>query len=627
MTHNKSQERFVNPYNFVPLEEKCERQEFKQGTLTGYLECTLETLTPLFIPNTSYNHALHKEKEPKDGDHLSYNFYSYENLSHSGVKKDALYRPVIPGSEIRGAIRSVFEAAFNGCLSQVNQNKTLHRRSMQPKKPALLRKTQNGWEIKECYRIILNTDPRNKNKIGKYGTFIDIKKLKEGQVLYFSEMNKHKKRPTIKHIITDEIKPKKGFWKTGYVHIGEPCDTKYHESLFVPKNNKVWELIDNQEIELLKKVLDKYNMNNKDDNEHAGYKEYRKIFYNLMDREPIEEEKDIFIPVYYSEIKNEKRFFSPAMLSQEVFNNTVGDLLRENGGYQPCESRDLVCPSCALFGLISKQTGQSLASRIRFADATITDTNDIYMKPIVLDELGEPKPGTVEFYTIMPDGLKGKQKKYWTYDYTKEGSKSFDLDPKKLRVRGRKFYWHHEPKYLENSKLKRMRQRIRPLKDGATFTFRVYFEQIAEDELKQLQWALDFNDLSSAHKIGRGKPLGFGSVKVTIKKLMLRQIDKNSGSWILKDQSIEKYRMEHSTKSMENVLKITRFENGLEDKISYPKVTPTDYAKSKPNDAASHQWFNKNSNNRKDFSQVLPTIEEELDEKDKRNKWLKVLKK
>lgn len=641
---NKTNERFVNPYNFVPLEEKCERSKYEQGTLTGYLTCTLTTLTPLFIPNTSCDHALHREEE-KDDNYVSYNFYSYEDLSGEGIRKDGFYSPVIPGSEIRGTIRSVFEAAFNGCLSQVNKDEPLHRRSMQPKKPALLRKTKQGWEMKECNRIILNTDPRNRKKESKYGKFIDVKTLAEGQVLYFTARY-NKKRTTIINYSTNGTKNEKKNWNIGYVHVGEPADNKYHESLFVPKNSR-WEEVDDGEIERLKKVLEMYKNNNKDNDTHSGYKEYTKQLYDILQKDEVEIEQEYYFLVYYSVVNEKKCFFTPAMLSQEVFQNTVGDLLRENGHYEPCESRHEVCPACALFGYISKHKGQSLASSVRFTDAVTTDKDNWYMEPVVLDELGEPKPGTVEFYTDKPEKLERQKRmsaKYWTYDYVileeKEERKKLQTKGQKssrqilalnagdLQIRGRKFYWHHSNESLSNKlsdgNLSEMKQRIRPLKTGNKFTFSVYFEQITEVELARLCWALDFHNSDCAHKMGRGKPLGLGSVQIKVDELKLRKIDRNSGAWHLQDTPVEKYKINNNSTSMDNVLKIARFEHPLKDNISYPKVTG-ERQKEKPNDTASHQWFNQNSNNKKSFSKVLPTIDEELNEEDKQNKWLKVL--
>lgn len=100
---------FVNPYNFVPLEGKCLRYAPMLGDLTGVIECTLTTLSPLFIPDT--------ESKEERNDIPSYKFFSYDGQT-----------PVIPGSSIRGVVRGVYEAAFNGCLSALSSEHHLARR-------------------------------------------------------------------------------------------------------------------------------------------------------------------------------------------------------------------------------------------------------------------------------------------------------------------------------------------------------------------------------------------------------------------------------------------------------------------------------------------------------------------
>ena len=47
-------EKYINPYNFITLPEKCERESCteRKGNLTGYIECELIAKTPIIIPDT-----------------------------------------------------------------------------------------------------------------------------------------------------------------------------------------------------------------------------------------------------------------------------------------------------------------------------------------------------------------------------------------------------------------------------------------------------------------------------------------------------------------------------------------------------------------------------------------------
>ena len=151
---------FTNPYNFVPLEGKCVRSKLTLGDeehLTGFFECELELLTPLFIPNTSCKRALCSEGERQEK-YVGYEFCSYEDLSGNVFRgKNGYVRPprepVIPGSEIRGAVRSVYEAAFGGCMSTMHTDAVVKRRNPRPKRPGILeRNTQGAWDLIPCER-------------------------------------------------------------------------------------------------------------------------------------------------------------------------------------------------------------------------------------------------------------------------------------------------------------------------------------------------------------------------------------------------------------------------------------------------------------------------------------------
>ncbi|CCQ92996.1 hypothetical protein CULT_1170017 [[Clostridium] ultunense Esp] len=123
---------FINPYNFISLSNGCTREtsddEDKEDSLTGYIQCTLIPKTPIFIPNTSNDNAFNLSYKA----HKSFDFYSYTDLSgENGKKVDCkrkYYEPVIPGSSIRGVIRSAFEAVTNSCLSTIDDNYILYKR-------------------------------------------------------------------------------------------------------------------------------------------------------------------------------------------------------------------------------------------------------------------------------------------------------------------------------------------------------------------------------------------------------------------------------------------------------------------------------------------------------------------
>jgi CRISPR-associated protein (TIGR03986 family) len=67
---------------------------------------------------------------------------------------------------------------------------------------------------------------------------------------------------------------------------------------------------------------------------------------------------------------------------------------------------------------------------------------------------------------------------------------------------------------IENSK---SHTKIRPIKPGITFSFRIYFENLRDFELGAILWVLTIpgkKETEYRHKLGMGKPYGMGTVKI-----------------------------------------------------------------------------------------------------------------
>lgn len=579
-----TKEDFVNPYNFVPLSESCERTEASQGEITGYLTYTITTVTPLVIPS-------YQEKESTD----ALDFFTYPTSSD----------PVIPGSELRGMLRSVHEAAYNGCLSQINEA-PFHRRSTISKQAGLLTYSLDSWTLTPCERVMVNTTDRNKKHFGKYlnpnrinsGTDIFIKKSTQK---YTTLIGRNKKRFSIAYTVADyKFNVEEGYIK-GVFYKGEKFTRKHHESVFLPSKNKLIP-INEKEIANLIKVIELYQSRGTKDS-----KPYNDTLEKLSNPK-----ENLVIPVYYSVIENEISHLAPAMLSQEVFFNSLPAIIE---GHEPCTCKSKVCPTCNLFGFVSEN--DMLASRIRFGDAKYTGGNGLYQGYAKLPALGQPNPGAVEFYTKRP-----RDAKYWTYDYADNKR----LQPKDIKINGRKFYWHHTPSknVIEhhNPPLKivsEMETNVQMLQAGAQFTSTIYFENLTTEELGQLCNTLDINQSTThAHKIGRGKPLGLGSIQIKINTIKQRKITEQ-GLYQVIDIPIPT----NFTITNTDLQKILSLYMKRRDKVSYPKTEKGD-------NKASHQWFtnNKKKNN---ISQTLPTIEDEAEDEDeagsKSSNWLFVNKK
>lgn len=632
-------ERFVNPYNFVPFAAK--ETEFvmpKTGLMTGMIACEIKVLTPLFIPNTSNPQVLHEKNSNLT---YIYDFFSYTDLRAKNFQdhcyvKNKPSAPVIPGSEIRGAVRSVYEAAFQGCLSQVDLNRTLGRRSPKPKLPGILKKKGDQWIIVPCQRLMLKPEAFKPDE--------HVKKVNESQRYQAWEEGKavYVKTKFNKPQITDiAILPDLGL-KKGYLHKGEKFENKTSESVFIESKSSV--KVSFEAVQCLKKVLEEYRdkkINKQIDVHETWYPEYS------VDGERV---------LVYYQLDNQKNacYLSPACIGKEIFQQNLKEILRVSG-VEPCENRERRCAVCALFGMVSKEKqedgGGALSSRVRFSDASllppekgIADYAAYYFAPITLPEMGEPKPGAVEFYTLPPMKKEVDSYGYWTYDYQMNGtgkSRNFFTPVNRLKLRGRKFYWHSDAwkEYISKEEAKRegteMREQIRPLNNkvdntSVKFVFNIYFEDITQLELQRLCWALNFDDVDCAHKLGRGKPLGFGSVRIKINSVSQRKVDRETGVWcegipIPKEEWSRDFATENENTDAITALKqILNWEKrfpagGSRPMVRYPEGEAKPKRQNSLNDKASHQWFRGNrtmasyaSGNHPLFAKVLPKISEEV---------------
>lgn len=141
--------------------------------------------------------------------------------------------------------------------------------------------------------------------------------------------------------------------------------------------------------------------------------------------------------------------------------------------------------------------------------------------PVVL---GGPKPTCLPMYLrqhpatvkTMSRGTKNKPDSMKNYNNSD------------ARLRGRKLYWHHnadEKHFPKGNDNERTQSKLYPLKEGASAHFIINFDRLRESELGALLMALELPG-GQSHKLGMGKPLGFGSIRLSIEKLSLRDCSK-----------------------------------------------------------------------------------------------------
>ncbi len=171
-------------------------------------------------------------------------------------------------------------------------------------------------------------------------------------------------------------------------------------------------------------------------------------------------------------------------------------------GFAYCADNTDLCIACRLFGMM--QAGQRDAKvflgKVNIGDAEVYEDSVRYYKPIYTAVLDNPKPRHRAFY----------------------------LDLQGRYIAGRKFYFHHHGEPRTADRLLEIRNRpgeyrnqyIEPLDRGTEFSARLDFTNLEADEFAALMLAISLQ-ADMRHKIGYGKPIGLGSVRIEATELHL----------------------------------------------------------------------------------------------------------
>lgn len=540
----EEKKRFINPYTFARLGGEVIRREPERGSKTGKLSCTLTVRTPLAIPDAETARPDRIENE-----HMIYDFFRVNG------------KPVIPGSQLRGMIRSYYEALSNSCFLVYNDD-IMSARHPFKRAPGLMRYFNGEWHLY----------PAKMRKLKKRDKDRELKDYEYKRVWYNKE--EEEKGDTV---------------------------TKPTYFIFTKKGEEI-------KCENLQAAVEDYYKNIKiyeeeDKNEEFINKHDSILTYKLK-KDPSSSE---MYPIFYEMAtdKNNKTwvYLSPSQCGRSVLKNKIEDLL---GTHKSCSETDgsRLCKACELFGMISVQRGgQSHASRLRFADAQAVENTFSSEKNVTLKELLNPKTTSMEFYTRRPENALA-----WTYDY-----KVALYNNKKFRylcdveLNGRKFYVHDpmlEKESYYTAKRTNLNSSMELCQPGAQFKFDIFFENITDEQLKEIVWTVALGENSAdsdrMFKLGHGKPLGLGSVKVTVDSVETREFDPEALSYKINKTAPAEFLGEvpfetdsGHFKDLMAIVDYKTLEKHMEKGavISYPIG---DNGGTDENSQASHQWFEGN---------------------------------
>ncbi|MBF8278331.1 MAG: superfamily protein [Candidatus Brocadiaceae bacterium] len=305
----------------------------------------------------------------------------------------------------------------------------------------------------------------------------------------------------------------------------------------------------NTKLEFLPSVIEDYR-NDKDRHEEANLLRH---FENPQIAE---------VPCFYVEESGKVKSFGHTGLFRLAYERKLNDFLPdEMQKFQETKKIDI---AEAIFGNIENET--TLAGRVFFECAEFgAGREDVPQKEDIPCVLSNPKPTTFQHYLKQ-----GKVTPEFKDDGSIRGYKGIKNYNDVATLRGNKLYWHRKgdtwqestlsfpadkfnellrehglqerdfSQYVRTDKQKReinvqslpenlklailkcigiydtQHTKIKPVAANKTFTGKIRFENLSDVELGALLFALDLPD-NCCHKLGMGKPLGLGTVKITPK--------------------------------------------------------------------------------------------------------------
>lgn len=547
------------PYNFVALPEAVVQVDFApqaqvyagESRFTGQIVCELTTETPL------YTRAALEQAE--------YSEQSRQRGKKRGLRDDkadffyvdpATKKPVIPGSSLRGMIRALVEIASYAKVFPVADTALVYR-SMDPTSHGLHYRERlveyNGtgynargkqvrlytplmqagymyqldggrWEIHPARKIDGTTFARISQR--------DLERLerdltplpgcRNAATLYFQPDAYDYKdvrggflRIKKARVIRASARPKSGLLQGALARSG-PMPTKRSEAVVYPEDTQA------QPIPVPEWMVEAYEAQISQEQERL-----------LGTRGVLNDGQPIF---YLMEAGN-LIFFGHTMMMRLPYRQTPKDFIPPS--LRNPEQRDL---AEAIFGFVGErklaseskgeEKEQAWAGRVFFGDARLSPGQDdwrLQAEPLVPQILGSPKPTTFQHYLVQrnPDPFRAGTTKDGRPKYRKELSDYTATPPAESVLRGHKLYWHKGPVQAEDiredkAKVKNpdkdsQHTRISPVRAGVTFRFTIQFENLDQVELGALLWALTLpgeEEKTYRHKLGMGKPLGMGSVRL-----------------------------------------------------------------------------------------------------------------
>ena len=545
---------FDYPYNFVSLGEvkEIKREKRVKGNHSGKIKCSLKNLTPIFIGNKT------DEKEER-------------TLT---LKVEGNEKYVIPASTLKGEIRNIIEVLTTSCIKNVEEERLDYRGKAGGKTNVfgIIKKFPTANDdgiIIEADKVKVNRKKVLSNyKPGFYPVKVANNLLVKDYIKRAKLKPNYKKGEDDPNAInsTNEFsKVQQGGTINAVLWVSSFIPNKKYEKLLIP-NEKHYSFTKSDYEDLL------YLIKQRKEAEEKKPPKDRENFY-------IDELKEGDTIIFEVNEKGRIENFSFSEIPRLRYKMSPLDLIPED--FHPCTSEEL-CFACRIFGTIGDHTENkngekkqekitSMSSKIFISDAlSINNKSKELEKKLILKSLGEPHPSLTRFY-LDNNG---------TYD-------------KNFKIRGRKFYWHHQDKIEAGKNYTNYLKTISDLTPSTTnstiwflepeqnFEFEVTFKDLTDEELGILIYSLELEQ-DLLHKFGKAKAFGLGSCEIKITDCLLESPEKYSSflkayEKLDKEKYLkiakEKYKLDTTErKEIKELKAILKSTNNLDfKKSSYPE--------------------------------------------------------
>ena len=503
------------PYNFVPLPEKvysapCVKKdhfaEYNPEAHTGWIDLTLTTETPLYIRcGPDVNDICEHEGTEQDHAKLTRKHQHRQHFFHHGNP----CCPVIPGSSMRGMIRSLVEIMGFGKMQWFTNKQLIYR--------AVGDTSSLGEQYRE--RMLGPNQKTRPDMLFEY----PVSELRGGYL--------EKNGPDW------AIRPARKFHDESFVHVEDNrCPSRHPQTIVdvfvkpvsrtVPRRSRrnlglnmaYTDVSATMQSGYEKGVLVRSGCM---PNKHMHCVIYEKDSCAKLIPIPrpmwklYKEDRDMTggkltkcgDPLFYLvDDSGNLVFFGPTMMFRLPYKHSILDFVPE-------EIRDpkTIDIADAIFGTIDSDP--PLKSRVFFEDLRWDGQNNPFLQNDKNDKgfrsakiLSGPKPTAFQHYLTQDD------------PNTRRNLRHYDSPPAKTSLRGHKRYWHKrgaEPfeNELRDDSDSTQHTVIRPAKEATVFKGRVRFENLSDLELGALLSALQLPE-TMRHQLGMAKPLGMGTVRI-----------------------------------------------------------------------------------------------------------------